>query len=107
MTALMRSTKNTQVGLHRCGSGEDREERTSFWDATDVFELPRPKNFSFPFSSVLKKAEQLSLFVDIDPEILGGTPRIDDTRIPVYMVLNAIHEHGSIQGARRVYRSLT
>lgn len=71
----------------------------------DVFDLPRPKNFAMPFSSVLKQAEQLSLFVDIDPDILGGTPRIEGTRIPVYMVLNAIDEHGSVMGAANAYRS--
>jgi uncharacterized protein (DUF433 family) len=80
-------------------------EKNSPWERDDVFDLPRPKNFAVPFSSVLKHAEQLSLFVDIDPEILGGTPRIDGTRIPVYMVLNAIDEHGSVQGAAHAYRS--
>src|SRR3954463_9490405 len=74
------------------------------WD-DDPFDLPHPRNFAVPFSIVLENAKQLSLFVDIDTEILGGTPRIDGTRIPVYMVLNAIEEHGSIQGAVNAYRS--
>lgn len=75
------------------------------WTGADFFELPRPKNFDVPFSRVLRQAEQLSLFVDLDKEILGGTPRIEGTRIPVHMVLNAIDEHGSIAGAANAYRS--
>lgn len=97
---------------------EDREHHTNWattrhcggklrdpWPRGDIFDLPRPKNFAVPFSDVLKQAEQLSLFVDIDSEILGGTPRIKGTRIPVYMILNAIDEHGSVTDAVHAYRS--
>lgn len=77
------------------------------WSRRDAFDFPRPKNFNVSFSSVLNQAKQLSLFVEIDEEVLGGTPRIDNTRIPVYMVLSAIEEHGSIEGATHAYRSLT
>lgn len=84
------------------------EERTGFsWPDPDAFEYPGPKDFDISFSSVLKHAEQFCPFVDIDLNFLGGTPRIDGTRIPVYMVLNAIDEHGSIEGAMKAYRSLT
>jgi uncharacterized protein (DUF433 family) len=67
----------------------------------------KSKNFDISFSSVLNKAKQLSLFVDMNPDILGGTPRVAGTRIPVYMVLNAVGEHGSIEGATCSYRSLS
>ena len=65
------------------------------------------KNFDVSYASVLKEAQQLSLFVDIDEEVLGGTPRIRSTRIPVYAVLHAIEDHGTIDGATKAYRSLT
>lgn len=77
------------------------------WPEYDSFRQPPAKNFSMPFSSVLENAKQLSLFVDIDPQVIGGTPRIGGTRIPVHMVLNAIDEYGSISEAARAYRSLT
>jgi uncharacterized protein (DUF433 family) len=77
------------------------------WPDYDLFGQPPAKNFSVPFSSVLDKARQLSLFVDIDPDVIGGTPRIGGTRIPVHMVLSAVEEYGSISGAVRAYRSLT
>jgi|GEM_PF-1102449 len=88
---------------------EERWESGSSCQGTrdEMFDFPRPKNFSVPFSLVLDRARQLSLFVEIDEEILGGTPRIDNTRIPVYMVLNAIDDYGSIESATRAYRCLT
>lgn len=80
---------------------------TDPWSSYDLLDLPRPKTFSTPFSTVLQKAKQLCLFVDIDSDILGGTPRISGTRIPVHMILNAVEEYGSIEGAAKAYRSLT
>jgi len=77
------------------------------WPEYDQLIQPATKNFSVPFSSVLDNAKQLSLFVDIDPDVLGGTPRIGGTRIPVHMVLSAVEEYGSISEAVRAYRSLT
>jgi uncharacterized protein (DUF433 family) len=67
----------------------------------------RPKNLDIQFSSVLENARQLSLFVDMDDQVLGGTPRVGGTRIPVYRILDAIDEYGSIDAVRTAYRSLT
>jgi uncharacterized protein (DUF433 family) len=43
----------------------------------------------------------------MDEEILGGTPRIAGTRIPVYMVLDAVEYYGDLEGARRSYPQLS
>jgi len=84
------------------------EETADVWIASfGSGEVARPKNFDVSFSSVLEHAQQMSLFVDIDCDILGGTPRIGDTRIPVYRILNAIDEYGSLGGVTTAYRSLT
>ena len=100
------TTSGTQKHHEHCYWISDCDRRTrNPWAKADLFDLPRPRNFAVPFSNVLEKAKQLSLFIDINPEILGGTPRVDGTRIPIYMVLNAIEEHGSIQGAVHAYRS--
>ena len=65
------------------------------------------KDFSMPFSKVLKKALRDFPSIAIDPDVLGGTPRIAGTRIPVYMVLDAVEYNGSIEGALRSYKNLT
>ena len=98
----------TQLGGRGTRSDEfsDRCEPFEDWD-TENFCPARPKNFSIPFSSVLAKAKQLSLFVDMDPDVLAGAPRIGGTRIPVYMVLNALKEYGNVSAVTRAYSSLT
>lgn len=100
---MMATTHTIRTYFSRLSEHEHPEAPWRDLDFADI----RPKSFSIPFASVLRQATQLSLFVDIDADVLGGTPRIGGTRIPVYMVLNAIDEHGSIHGARSSYRSLT
>ena len=69
--------------------------------------FPTAKNFKVSFEWVLRRALQESTFVNIDYGVLGGTPRIDGTRIPVYMILQAIEHHGDLNGALRAYPQLT
>ncbi len=107
MTAtLIRETEKRYEWFSRTNESCDTDLPYG-WSRHESFDFPRPKNFDVPFSSVLNRAKQLSLFVEIDRDVLGGTPRMDNTRIPVYMVLSAIEEHGSIEGATQAYRLLT
>jgi uncharacterized protein (DUF433 family) len=43
----------------------------------------------------------------MDEEILGGTPRIAGTRIPVHLVLDAVEHYGDLDGARKSYPQLS
>ncbi len=45
--------------------------------------------------------------VSIDPNVMAGAPCIQGTRIPVYMVLDAIEHYGALEGAYRSYPRLT
>lgn len=65
------------------------------------------KDFDVSFASVLQTAIQKCHHIAIDAEILGGTPRIAGTRIPVYMVLDAIQFYGHLEGARKSYPQLS
>jgi uncharacterized protein (DUF433 family) len=60
-----------------------------------------------PFSSVLREAAAQYSSIAIDDEIIGGTPRIAGTRIPVYMVLDAVEYYGELEGARKSYPQLS
>lgn len=44
--------------------------------------------------------------IHIDPEIQGGAPVVRGTRIPVHMVLRAIEQYGTLDGATRSYADL-
>jgi uncharacterized protein (DUF433 family) len=70
-------------------------------------ETPQGKDFSLPLIAAFKRAAENYKSIDIDPEILAGVPHIAGTRIPVYMVLEAIEQYGTLEGALKSYRQLT
>jgi uncharacterized protein (DUF433 family) len=65
------------------------------------------KNFDVPFSMALKRALELFPSIAMDADVICGTPRIAGTRIPVYMVLDAVQHYGTVQGALTSYSQLT
>jgi|SRR5271166_4160361 len=73
-----------------------------------VAECPSPtKDLSISFEKVLYKSMQDFPLIAMDRDILCGTPRIAGTRIPVYMVLDAVQHYGTLDGARISYPQLT
>lgn len=69
--------------------------------------FPTAKHLEVPFSTVLQCALEQSKYVDMTSSVLGGSPRIANTRIPVYMILDAIEFHGDLAGAIKSYPELT
>jgi|ERR1035441_6573649 uncharacterized protein (DUF433 family) len=65
------------------------------------------KDFDLLYSSVLEHAANRCPGISIDPDTLGGTPRIAGTRIPVYMILDAIEYYGDLAGAIKSYPALS
>lgn len=69
--------------------------------------FPTAKNLDVPFSSVLQCALEQSKYIDMNYGVLGGAPRVANTRIPIYMILDAIEFHGDLTGALKSYPELT
>jgi uncharacterized protein (DUF433 family) len=44
--------------------------------------------------------------ISVDPEVMAGAPCVAGTRIPVYMILDAIEHHGTVEGALESYPRL-
>lgn len=90
------------------GSPGSRREHGSrgHWPCRDRF-ISTAKDFEVSFCSVLREAATQHPSIAMDEEILGGTPRIAGTRIPVYMVLDAVEYYGDLEGARRSYPQLS
>ncbi len=93
------------------GAAEHREPKSlelnpwnRYWQRE---QSPTAKDLGVPFSSVLQRALEQSEYIDMDYGILGGSPRIANTRIPVYMILDAIEFHGDLAGAIQSYPELT
>lgn len=65
------------------------------------------KDLSIAFDKVLYKSLEDFPLIAMDRDILCGTPRIAGTRIPVYMVLDAVQHYGTLEGALTSYPQLT
>lgn len=65
------------------------------------------KDFSVSYGSVLTKAMKGCPSIAVDYNVLCGSPRIKGTRIPVYMVIDAVQHHGGVEGALESYPDLT
>lgn len=63
--------------------------------------------YALPLIEVFRMAARSYPSVSIDPEVMGGAPCISGTRIPVYMVLDAIECHGTVDSALQSYPRLT
>lgn len=63
--------------------------------------------FDVPFLSVLQETARHYKSIAIDADVLGGAPRIVGTRIPVYMILDAIGFYGDLSGALKSYPQLS
>jgi len=45
--------------------------------------------------------------VSVNPEMVAGTPCISGTRIPVYMILDAVEYYGTVESVLESYPRLT
>lgn len=67
---------------------------------------PAAKNLQLSLQSAFAKAAEAVPSIEIHRGILGGTPSIKGTRIPVYMILDAFEYWGSTRGVARSYPRL-
>jgi uncharacterized protein (DUF433 family) len=65
------------------------------------------KDFDVPISDVFERSLKGRPLVAVDYNVLGGTPHIAGTRIPVFMVLDAVEYYGTLDGALTSYPDLT
>ena len=79
-------------------------EHVQAWRESDVDEV---RAYSLPVSESFQIAMSDYPTVSVNPNVMGGAPCIDGTRIPVYMILDAIEHHGSPDGALESYPNLT
>lgn len=67
---------------------------------------PTAKEFRLTLHSAFEEASRVVPTVTSIAGILGGTPCIRGTRVPVYMILDAIEHYGTMKGALRSYPQL-
>src|SRR5439155_18551632 len=57
-----------------------------------------PRDYTLPLQEIFKSASKECQFISVDPEVMAGAPCISGTRIPVYGILDALEQHGSVEG---------
>ena len=96
----------------RCREEEQYRHNTPWhcgerrWRIQDQI-ISTAKDFDVTLSSALETAARHFHCIAIDSDTLGGTPRIAGTRIPVYMILDAIEHYGDLAGALKSYPHLS
>jgi len=68
---------------------------------------PTAKDFEVSLGFVFAEACKEIPSISSDTGILGGTPCISGTRIPVYMILDAIDDYGTLAGVLESYPQLS
>jgi uncharacterized protein (DUF433 family) len=65
-----------------------------------------PWAYSLPLRDAFDVAIKECPHISINPDVMAGAPCITGTRIPVYVVLEAIERHGTLKGAVTSYPQL-
>jgi uncharacterized protein (DUF433 family) len=81
-----------------------RQYQMAFWGESNEDDL---RYFSVPLAEAFRLACRAYNAVTINPEVMAGAPCIQGTRIPVYMILDALEYYGSFQGVLDAYPRLT
>lgn len=117
-----RTQRREQNWWYRClGKLNPAEEKESFvstrlsWIARHQLGQARMpaqfdeevRSFALPLVDVFRIGAKSYPSISVDPEVMAGAPCIRGTRIPVYMILDAIEYHGTLQAALESYPRLT
>jgi uncharacterized protein (DUF433 family) len=65
------------------------------------------RNYFITVADTFRNAAKEYPSINVDPEVRAGAPCIAGTRIPVYMVLDALEYHGTLEGVLKSYPRLT
>ena len=63
--------------------------------------------YSLPLVEVFHQAASEVPTVSVHPNTMAGAPCIAGTRIPVYGILDALEDHGTLEGVLKSYPRLT
>ena len=88
-------------------NGPNYGNRDKRWGCRDDEAISTAKDFDVSLRTVLERAAEQFEHIALDKEILGGTPRIANTRIPIYKILDAVDYYGNLEGALKSYPQLS
>ncbi|HET7213054.1 MAG TPA: DUF433 domain-containing protein [Terriglobia bacterium] len=68
---------------------------------------PTAKDFQISLRSAFEEASRKIPAIVSTAGVLGGSPCVRGTRVPVYMILDAFEYYGTVKGALKSYPKLT
>jgi len=89
---------------HRLRWLDARQRQLRLWDTSSEEEV---RAYSIPLVEAFHQAARSYPQVSINQDVMAGAPCVQGTRIPVYMILDAIEFGGSLEGALESYPRLT
>jgi uncharacterized protein (DUF433 family) len=81
------------IRLHKAARGASREAEV--------------REYAVPLHEAFKVASDEYPSVTTSPDVMAGAPCITGTRIPIYMILDAIESTGRVEAARESYPRVT
>lgn len=96
-----------QIGGHHVYEKPGQGSEMKHWWAYVRRHNPTAKDFNISMREVFAVAEKQIPSIIIRQGLVGGNPCIKGTRIPVYMILDAIEYHGSLKRVLKSYPQLT
>jgi uncharacterized protein (DUF433 family) len=92
------------LAWHKLHWLDARQRQLNLWHTSTEEEV---RAYSIPLIEVFHRAARSCPQVSINPDVMAGAPCVHGTRIPVYMILDAIEYQGSVEGALESYPRLT
>lgn len=89
---------------HRLRWLDARRHHLRLWETSHEEEI---RAYTIPLLEAFQGAARSYPQISVDPDLMAGAPCVQGTRIPVYMILDAIEYHGSVEGAINSYPRLT
>jgi uncharacterized protein (DUF433 family) len=86
---------------------EDSPSRISRWRTYTRRNRPSSGGVTMSMAEIFRLAEHEVPTITVRKDLVGGKPCIEGTRIPVYMVLDAIEDYGNLEGVLESYPQLS
>lgn len=65
------------------------------------------RHYAVPVAEAFQTASNEYPSISVDSQVMAGAPCVEGTRIPVYMILDAIEHYGNVEEALRSYPTIT
>src|SRR5574337_1617707 len=96
-----------QIGAHHAHEETGQISGMRHWRDYVRRLHPTAKDFSISLREAFAVAEEQVPSIIVRRGLLGGNPCIRGTRIPVYMILDAVEYRGTLKGVLKSYPQLT